>query len=172
LLSVVTHAGVADLYRYVAAMSQGFCCLIGRKTRKRPVAVEALEDQPLVIDTPQGRYHHHTHPQVRAFFRENAPVDNYANTGDAIYLHRWVAEVTVAHPNGSLIRKYQSQRARLEQVYWKVDFCRRRRCCCCCCCCCPAVAAAAVVVVVVAAVLDDDAAVAVKVAGSLSSTSH
>jgi hypothetical protein len=124
-------------------MSQGFCCLIGRKTRKRPVAVEALEDQPLVIDTPQGRFHHQTQQsQVRAFFRENAPVDNYANTGDAMYLHRWVAEVTVAHPNGILIRKYQSQRARLEQVCMgSLTVCRRsprRFCCCSCCsgCCC------------------------------------
>jgi hypothetical protein len=47
---------------------------------------------------------------------ENAPVENVDNSRDPRYMGTWVAEVAVAHPNGDVIRKYQGQYQRLQQV--------------------------------------------------------
>jgi hypothetical protein len=46
----------------------------------------------------------------------NAPVTNNTNTGDDVYVGTWVAEVSIAHPNGELIRRYNQQQARLQQI--------------------------------------------------------
>jgi hypothetical protein len=52
--------------------------------------------------------------------RENGPVKDVSNSGDARFMNTWLAEVTIAHPNGSLIRKYNEQHARMEQVRFAV----------------------------------------------------
>lgn len=41
-----------------------------------------------------------------------APVLNATNTGDPTYLKRWVAEVTIARPNGGLILRYRRMQRR------------------------------------------------------------
>lgn len=45
-----------------------------------------------------------------------APVLNATNTGDSSYLRSWVAEVSLAHPNGSLMRRYMGLTTRLEAL--------------------------------------------------------
>ncbi len=47
---------------------------------------------------------------------ENAPVSDISNSSDSRYMGTWVAEVALAHPNGDIIRKYQGEQSRLEQV--------------------------------------------------------
>ncbi len=48
--------------------------------------------------------------------KKNGPVTDVSNTGDPRYLNTWIAEVVIAHPNGDLIRKYNAQQKRLEEV--------------------------------------------------------
>ena len=48
--------------------------------------------------------------------RENGPVRDTSNTGEHKYENKWVAEVVIAHPNGDIIRKYNAQQARMEEV--------------------------------------------------------
>ena len=55
-------------------------------------------------------------PPIPKEIKENGPVEDNANTGDPMYLGKWVAEVVIAHPNGDLIRKYYQQQKRLEEV--------------------------------------------------------
>jgi hypothetical protein len=45
-----------------------------------------------------------------------APVLNATNTGDASYLRSWVAEVTLARPNGALVQRYKTMRNRLRMI--------------------------------------------------------
>jgi hypothetical protein len=66
--------------------------------------------------TAKGVMARYMPPPIPKSIKENGPVEDVSNTGDRRYLGTWIAEVTIAHPNGDLIRKYNVQQKRLEQV--------------------------------------------------------
>ena len=87
---------------------QGFCCCIRRKTKPR---------QLKQADVRTGEVHRFRYEVgAAATHLETGPVLDNSNTNDPMYLGSWIAEVSIAHPNGDLIRKYQEQQQRLEQV--------------------------------------------------------
>ncbi|KAA0163608.1 hypothetical protein FNF31_02770 [Cafeteria roenbergensis] len=46
-----------------------------------------------------------------------APVLNATNSGDPAYLRSWVAEVTLARPNGVLVNKYRAMQSRIARIH-------------------------------------------------------
>ena len=63
-----------------------------------------------------GKQFRHVNDTQSFMVKENGPVKDVSNTSDQRYKGTWIAEVTIAHPNGDLIRKYNTQQQRLEQV--------------------------------------------------------
>eukprot|EP01138_Halocafeteria_seosinensis_P011584 gb/GECG01011833.1/.p1 GENE.gb/GECG01011833.1/~~gb/GECG01011833.1/.p1 ORF type:complete len:1174 (+),score=115.66 gb/GECG01011833.1/:1-3522(+) len=45
-----------------------------------------------------------------------APVEDVSNTDDDSYMNSWVAELSIAHPNGALIRKYRQLTKKFRQI--------------------------------------------------------
>jgi hypothetical protein len=96
------------------AASQGHClCCCARKTKKRVVHTIASYTALQRSGNVDGAL---LKQDDLLSMTENRPVSSTGNTGDDMYLNTWVAEVAVAHPNGSLIRRYRQQQSRLTEV--------------------------------------------------------
>jgi hypothetical protein len=101
-------AGVS-LAVLLAMAGQGYCgCFCGRKTHTRKIQDETQ------VRLGKTRIAHFLPPQVAQSVRENGPVTSDAL--DPMYIGTWIAEVAIVHPNGDLIRKYNTQQRRLEQA--------------------------------------------------------
>lgn len=92
---------------------QGFCWCIRSKSKRRTTLFDLAEKNAELrrrLMTISSRGYDHDR------MAKNAPVTDTSNTGNAMYMNSWVAEVAIAHPNGDLIKKYNLQQKRLEMV--------------------------------------------------------
>jgi hypothetical protein len=98
----------------------GFCGCFRQKLRPRMTQQHqqlSSSDRSFssrVMRAANNRFRHTEESEQS--LRENAPVSNNSNTGHEMYMGSWIAEVTVVHPIGDLIRKYQGQQKRYEKV--------------------------------------------------------
>ena len=115
----VSVSTVRDLIG-VCVWPQGFCCCIRRKKRGRVTAFNATQNN-VVARGRTVQVNKRSKEELR--MAENKPVGDVTNTGDAMYAGSWVAEVSVCHPNGELIRKYRAQQDTMELVCVAVCVC-------------------------------------------------
>ena len=115
-------------------LTQGFFCCFRQKHKQRLFATSNSQQQqqqqqarPVPTHTASGRtlsarlqaaaatrfrYTEDTQESLN----ENGPVVDVSNTGDAMYMNSWIAEVTIVHPMGDIIRKYRQQQRRWDKV--------------------------------------------------------
>ena len=70
------------------------------------------------LSTSQATFRHvaATMDAHASVIQHTGPVEDCSNTGDPRYLRTWIAEVTLVHPDYSIITKFQEHHKRAEQV--------------------------------------------------------